>query len=93
MVFKRRDVDKALKKKGFTKKNKDHKYYHLLVDGKQVGIYTKISHGGSGKTIPNSILHAMANQMHLSYSEFTDFVNCDISGDDYIRLLKSRNVI
>ncbi len=45
-VFKKREIKSALERKGFVKaEGKPHEFYVLMVNGKQSGIKTKLSHG------------------------------------------------
>ncbi len=88
MPQKARDVQAALKSKGFqesTKKNRDHEYFFLYYNGKKTNIFTKISHGESEIHDKNCSL--MAKQMKLSNSQFRDFVDCGLKLHEYLALL------
>ena len=80
-----REVSSNMCKKGFQKKETDHTKFHLYVDGKRTGIYTKISHGEV--EIHEPLIKHMARQLRLSKSQFLAFVDCSIDGDMYLSIL------
>ena len=86
-VFKKRDIKSALEKKGFVKgKGKTHEFYVLIINGKQSGIQTKLSHG-SGE-YGGTVLSYMRKQLGFnSITELKDFIECPISKDEYVRIL------
>jgi hypothetical protein len=86
-----RDVRAALLKKGFFERSGDHRFFVLLVDGKKKQVFTKISH--SGKEIGENLLGTMARQMNLNRREFREFIECSLSGEDYVSLLRERHII
>lgn len=88
MPLKVRDVDSALRKKGFQesgKKNPDHTYYILFYNGKRTGIFTKISHGE--KELRDGLCSLMARQIKLTRRQFDEFVDCPLTYDLYVRIL------
>jgi predicted RNA binding protein YcfA (HicA-like mRNA interferase family) len=74
-----REVMASLEKKGFTKKENDHTFFHLWVDGKKTTVYTKVSHGE--KEIHDNLLGAMARQLRLSKKQFLELVDCPLTFD------------
>ncbi len=89
MQIEKRDVELALPKKGFERDNSHHIYFKHRYQGKYTGAYTYVSHGM--KSIGNSIIKQMKNQLRLDNShQVVDLVNCPISGDDYIQILRSK---
>ena len=93
MVFKKREIKSALESKGFIKaEGKPHEFYVLMVDGKQSGIQTKLSHGSgeySGKVLSYIRKQLRFNNM----SELKGFIKCDLSKEDYIEILENKNQI
>lgn len=81
-----RDVEASLCRKGFRQSNGDHAFFYLFVDGKKTGVKTKISHGE--KEIGDNLLATMAKQVHLTKSRFKDLIECPLSEDDYVALLR-----
>jgi predicted RNA binding protein YcfA (HicA-like mRNA interferase family) len=83
---KARDVRRALVNKGFREDtSRDHRYYFLYVDGQRSPIYTKISH--SETEIGSGLLSVMARQLRIEKGQFEHLVDCDLSGEEYRRLV------
>jgi len=93
MPKKAKDVASALKKKGFKEDSaRDHIFYYLYNNGKRTQVYTKISHGA--KEISDVNLGKMKRQMRFrNRKDFDDYIKCNLSEDEYKRLLKEENVI
>ncbi len=93
VVFKKRDIKSALKRKGFVKREgKPHEFYVLMVNGKQSGIQTKLSHGS--KEYSRKLLSYMRKQLGFnSMSELKDFIECPLSKDEYVKILEGTNQI
>jgi hypothetical protein len=85
------DVSAALLRKGFSDRNGDHRFFCLMVDGLKTQVTTKISHGG--KEIADNMLGVMARQAHLTGREFRDLIDCPLSEDEYLALLRDRDAI
>lgn len=88
VVFKPREVESALKKKGFKRIDTHHKYYHLFVNDKAVGIYTKVSHGQ--REISDFLIKCMAHEIGIEKSEFVDVIRCPISKEELVRILREK---
>lgn len=86
-----KDVATGLVNKGFRLRQNDHAFYHLYVDGKKTIISTKISHGE--KEIGDKLLGLMARQVRLPRSLFDDLVECPLTFDQYVALLRKSGVI
>lgn len=87
MPFDARRVTAALLKKGFRARQNDHTFYHLTIDGKDAGVFTKISHGE--RQIGDPLAKHMQKQMKLStMNEFRNFVDCPMSYEEYLANLK-----
>lgn len=92
MPFDARKVGRSLESKGFRKVENDHSFFHLYVGGKDTGVFTKISHGE--KEIHTPLAKRMQHQLKLqSMANFRDLVECPLSADDYVRLLRKAGVI
>jgi hypothetical protein len=84
-----RTVRGALLKKGFVPiKDGDHQAFQLCVDGERVGIRTYYSHGA--RECDDYILGLMSRQLLLSRSQLNDLIDCKMTGEDYVGLLKDR---
>jgi len=88
---KTRDIESALKKKGFVQKETHHRIFYLCVNRKITGVHTFISHGQ--KDYSADLLAKMKNQLHLSGKEFADLIQCPLTGERYLQLLVRRGVI
>ena len=87
-----REVDAALRKKGFLRETDgDHVHYCLLSsDGRKSTVKTQISHGMSGSAISAGLISKMARQLRLTKSQFLDLIDCSLSGDDYRIILRNK---
>jgi hypothetical protein len=90
MVLDSGKVCKSLKKKGFVQSNGDHKYYELFHEGKMI-LHTKVSH--NGQDINDYLIGQMKNQCMIEKKEFLDLINCPLSKEDYLALLKEKGLL
>lgn len=86
-----RDVMAGLEKKGFSKRENDHTFFHLWVDGKKTKVFTKVSHGE--KELSDNLLGMMARQLNLNKKQFLDLVDCTLSLDAYVKSLRTAGVV
>ena len=92
MTLPSRVVQAALLKKGFRVSQGDHRWYILYVEGRKRRVKTFISHGSTHSI--DSYLHGcMSKQMHLTMSEFSHFVECPLTADQYAGLMRERGQI
>lgn len=90
--FSARDVDAALLRKGFVKRQGDHAYYHFKHKGRDVGVSTKISHGE--REIGQGLIKRMRAQMRLeTNADFARFVECPLTLEEYVALLKRLRIV
>ncbi|MBZ3935513.1 type II toxin-antitoxin system HicA family toxin [Methanimicrococcus blatticola] len=80
MRFKSREIESALKKKGFIEvRNGDHKHYYFVDESGYTFLKTRVSHGNpeySGR-----LLSSLMKQLHLNSSQLQDLVNCPLTKD------------
>jgi hypothetical protein len=88
----RREIARALARKGFVLDERDHAYFRLWVDGLDTGIYTKLSRGAKYRDIDRSLLGEIADQLHLSNEDFEQLVDCKIDGPAYVALLRTKGL-
>jgi hypothetical protein len=82
-------VRSSLLKKGFVQiKDGDHHAFQLYVGGKKIGIRTYYSHGA--KECDDYILAQMARQLMLSRAQLNDLIDCQMSGEAYVEMLRNR---
>jgi hypothetical protein len=85
-------VRNALLKKGFVvEEDGSHQKLRLWVDGSQTKIYTFHSHGA--KECNDYILGSMARHLKLSRAQLDDFIDCAMSGEAYVGMLRERGDI
>jgi hypothetical protein len=82
-----RTVLSGLQKKGFQSRDNDHRFLHLWVDNHKTSIYTKISHGE--RDIGDNLLGLMARQIRLTRRQFLDLVDCPLSEEEYVGILRN----
>ena len=81
-------VIENLQRKGFRKRQGGDKYFHLYVDGKKTAVFTFVSHGE--REIHDGLLGQMAKQTRLVKKEFLDLIDCPLTEEQYVRLLRER---
>lgn len=84
-------VSAALERKGFERRDAKDAYFHLWADGKKTPIYTKISHGE--REIHDGLLGRMALQLKLRRAQFDDLIECPLSREDYVGILREEGHI
>jgi hypothetical protein len=82
-----RQVSSALLRKGFKSWDSDHAVFELWIDGRKSPIHTKISHGE--REIHDGLLAAMARQLKLKRAQFDDLVECPLSMEEYVGMLRA----
>lgn len=95
MAVELKAIEKSLPKKGFVKiDQRKHRYFHHEIDGKRTGLYMFVSRGSAHRTIDDSLLKSMKQQLGLdSSSQVRDLFLCPISGKDYVQILKAKNLV
>ena len=83
--------EKALEKKGFIKDKTHHNMFWLYCEGKKTSVYTKTSH--SEKEFNDFLLSQRCKQIKLNKQQFIDFLNCPLTEENYLQILKSNGKI
>jgi len=87
-----RIIRSSLTKKGFVQiADSDHQAFQLHVNGKKVSVNTFYSHGA--KECDDYILGRMAKQLRLSRAQLDDLIDCPLSAEAYIEMLKEKGEI
>jgi hypothetical protein len=84
----------ALLRKGFTEANNksgDHIWLEFWHDGKLTRARTKFSH--NGQDLDDFLIRMVSKQICLSKDEFKKYVECTISQQNYIDILKSKSFL
>ena len=80
-------VAAALLAKGMTATNSHHTMFKMDVEGVTT-VVTRMSH--ANKPINDSLARLMGKQCYLQLREFWDLVDCPLSADDWVALIKDR---
>lgn len=88
---KSKDISAALLKKGFREGKGDHHFYFFWIDNKRSSVRTKISH--DNKEYGSSLLMLMAKQLHVSADELGALLDCPLTREKYIALLRERGIV
>jgi len=87
-----RKIDKVysnLCRKGFVKRETHHTVLELRIDGQRTNIYTYMSHGS--KEIDNYLIREMSEQLKVNKKEFLEFIDCVMTQEEYVDILKNGN--
>lgn len=92
--YKARELEDALKKKGFAlDRATDDKIYYLWFEGRKTQVWTKISHG-SGEELRFRLLKLIQRQLCLdTQAQLRDFIEGGMDGAAYISFLITKGVI
>ncbi|MEK6649706.1 MAG: hypothetical protein AABY75_01900 [Bacteroidota bacterium] len=93
MPIEREKIRAALLSKGFREGRSDHKYYYLFVDGRKVNVFTYLSHGSGYKEYSDGLVSKVAQQVGLVKKEFLEFVECPLTHEKHVALLRQRDRI
>jgi hypothetical protein len=88
MNLKRDEVEHGLKRKGFAKRDNDHSYLTLYVDGRKE-VSTKVGLGNNFD-IRSDEIGFMARQLGITNQNFIDLVKCPSSIEKYLKMRKER---
>ncbi len=91
----RRIIEKVFRQKGLVPKEAaDHRKWILLHEGKYTAIFTKVSRSPKHKVIDDSNLGRMSKQLKFRMlRDFKDFVECPVTQEMYLELLKEQDYI
>jgi len=82
-------VHSNLCKKGFEMKETHHTILELKVNGHRTNIYTYVSHGSN--EIDDYLIGEMSRQLKMNKKDFLEFVDCTMTQDEYVSLLRKNN--
>jgi len=85
-----RDIDAALRNKGFYRDvSGDHVYYRF----DDTRVKTKMSHGMMGSSLSAELIGDMARQLHLTKKQFLALIDCSLDEDGYRAILEELGAI
>lgn len=87
MNYKTKNIQKALKKKGFNEiKERDHIYFFVYHNGKKSAIFTKLSH--SIDEYGDELLTLVQHQLCLpKKSDLKRLLDCPMKEEEYINMM------
>ena len=92
MVINPRKIRQNLLKKGFAEVQKTkHVYYKFEPGGIRTDIQTFMSR--NNQEISNELISEMKDQLYLAKKEFIDLIDCKLSEEDYIKILKAKDLL
>lgn len=86
-----REIQEGLTKKGFIAVQRHHTFLFLTVEGRKSSVHTKISHGN--KEFGDNVLSLVARQLHISAKQLDDLLDCPLSREGYISLLREKKIL
>ena len=90
----RADIQKSLQCKGFIEIPKTaHDFYIFTLDGKKTQISTFTSRGSNYKSYSTDLLKLMARQLKISLAELLDLIDCDLTQENYLSILKEKRLL
>ena len=94
MNLKRRDIERALERKGFKRTEGNHSFFiYYTQAGKKTTVRTKTSHGRGSLDIGAPLISRMAKQCKLTSGDFRQLVDCPLSRRRYEEKLKASGVV
>ncbi len=91
MQLDRREIERALLKKGFVEEGGDHKYFYHEIAGKRTGAYAYVSRGSSYKTYGANLIKRMRITLLLESTKHVyHLVKCPLSAGRYSELVSSQ---
>ena len=87
--MKKKEIEKIFRKLDLKARATSHNYGWLVVNGKKI-LRVHYSHG---RDIPDNVVNKIRGQLKLSIKDFTNLINCPLSYQDYIAILKQKKII
>jgi hypothetical protein len=86
-----REIDTALRKKGFRHaKDGDHLWYYFQdSQGEDSHVMVMVSHGMMGSSLSAGLIGKMARQLHLTKSQFLELIDCTLDEEGYREILRN----
>ncbi len=75
-----------------TTEKKDHRWYTFVVEGKTIA-RTFVSTGSKVTTLSDDLISSMAKQLNVSTPFFDGLVSCTKDLEDYVVVLRQKDVL
>ena len=95
MQIPKRKIQQSLLRKGFVRRQGDHEYFYHVYQGKETGVFTKISRGSSKyKDYGPHLLRLMKQELRLdTMEELLRLLRCPMDGEEYLTVLKGKGLL
>ncbi len=90
MQVKKADIGKIFGKLKLDVRSTGHRYGWFSFEGKKI-LRVHYSHGKGG--VPGKVTDKIRNQLKLSQKDFKNLIDCPISLEDYVSILKNKGFI
>lgn len=88
--MKKKEIEKIFRKLDLNVRSTGHQYGWLLVNGTKI-LRVHYSHGRGD--IPGKVINKIRGQLKLSKRDFKDLIECPLTYEDYISILKQKGFI
>ncbi len=88
--MKKKECERIFKKLDLKVRSTGHNYGWLVVNGKKI-LRVHYSHGKGD--IPGKVTNKIRGQLKLSREDFKDLIDCPLSYEGYIKILKQKGCI
>lgn len=88
--MKKKEIEKIFRKLNLKIRSTKHNYGWLVVDGKKI-LRVHYSHGKGD--ITDKIVNRIRGQLKLSKKDFKDLIECPLTYEGYIAILKKKKII
>jgi hypothetical protein len=65
--------------------------FHFMANGKRTSIRTRLSHGQ--RSVNDWLQSQIARELHLAKPDLLRFIDCELSQDEYVRMMSERGHI
>lgn len=85
-----REIEKIFRKLNLKVRSTGHNYGWLIVNNKKI-LRVHYSHGKGD--VPPVIVNKIRGQLKLSQKDFVELINCPLTYEDYINILKQKGIL
>ncbi len=90
MQIKKAEIRKIFSKLKLDVRSTKHRYGWFTIEGKKI-LRVHFSHGKGD--IPGRVTDKIRSQLKLSQNDFKSLINCPLSSDDYVEILKKKRIL
>ncbi len=84
------EVEKIFRKLDLKVRSTGHNYGWLIVNGRKI-LRVHYSHGKGD--IPSIVANKMRGQLKLSQKDFSELLNCPLTYEGYLNILKQKGIV